>query len=108
MNMKRLLVLILMATGLNAFAQKVTLDPVITPALFQPSTTITVTYDVTGTSLASLTSAYAWVWIPGNTAIDAKYNITPANGNVTATNNAKFTKTTDAGKTLFTLTFKPS
>jgi hypothetical protein len=29
---------------------KVAVDPVITPALFQPDTEITVTYDVTGTS----------------------------------------------------------
>jgi 1,4-alpha-glucan branching enzyme len=83
---------------------KVAVDPVITPALFQPDTEITVTYDVTGTSLATLTNAWAWVWIPGKN-IEAKYNINPA----TATADpAKFTKSVESGKTLFTLTFKPA
>jgi 1,4-alpha-glucan branching enzyme len=107
MKMKSLLVLIFCVGSIFCFGQKTSVDPVITPALFQPGTTITVTYDVTGTALASLTTAYAWVWIP-NKSIDAKYNINPASSNITATNNAKFTKTVQDGKTLFTLTFKPS
>ncbi|HLZ16561.1 MAG TPA: hypothetical protein VKQ08_05950, partial [Cyclobacteriaceae bacterium] len=91
-----------------SWAQKVTLNPTITPTLFHYNDQITVTYDVTGTSLANLTAAYIWVWIPGNTAINAQYNVTPASSNPTLTNNAKFTKSLTGGKTLFTLTFTPS
>lgn len=105
--MTRLYCFFLLLMPLCGMAQKTTLDPVITPALFQPGTTITVTYDVTGTPLAGLTSAYAWVWIP-NKSVDAKYNVTPANSNTALTDNAKFTKSVVEGKTLFTLTFKPS
>ncbi|MFZ6011966.1 MAG: alpha-amylase family glycosyl hydrolase [Bacteroidota bacterium] len=90
-----------------SMAQKVTLDPTISPALFRYNDAITVTYDVTGTSLSSLTNAYAWVWIPGRN-INAKYNITPASNDPTKTNNAKFTKSVEGGKTLFKLTFTPS
>lgn len=105
--MKFLPLLIFSVVSTFCFAQKTSLDPVITPALFQPGTTITVTYDVTNTSLANLTTAYAWVWIP-NKNVNAKYNVNPANSNATLSNNAKFTKSTANGKTLFTLTFKPS
>ncbi len=83
------------------------INPTITPALFRFNDQITVVYDVTGTPLASLENAWAWVWIPG-TSIDAKYNVNPASNNTTLTNNAKFTKSTDNGKTLFTLVFTPS
>jgi 1,4-alpha-glucan branching enzyme len=104
---KILLVLFCNVMAALAFAQTTSLDPTISPALFQPSTTITVTYDVTGTSLANLTQAWAWVWIP-NVNINAKYNFNPASSNTTQTNNAKFVKSVVSGRTLFTLTFKPS
>ncbi len=91
-----------------ALAQTVTLNPTIAPALFHYNDQITITYDVTGTALASLTTAYAWVWIPGSSAINAQYNITPASSNPTLTNNAQFTKSVVGGKTLFALTFTPS
>jgi 1,4-alpha-glucan branching enzyme len=107
MKMKFYMVLVLCVVSFFSFGQKVTLEPTISPALFQPGTTITVTYDVTGTALASLTSAYAWVWIP-NKNINAKYNVNPASNNAALTDNAKFSKSTANGKTLFTLTFKPS
>lgn len=87
-------------------AQKVTLNPSITPTLFRYNDQITVTYDVTGTGLASLTDMWVWVWIPGKS--DAKSNVNPANSNPTATNPAKCTKSTPSGKTLFTISFKPS
>jgi 1,4-alpha-glucan branching enzyme len=93
------------------FGQTVTLSPTITPALFRDTTSITVVYDVTGTALANLTAAYAWVWIPGATVLNATSNVTPANAspaNVTATANAKFTMSVVNSKTLFTLTFKPA
>jgi len=88
-----------------SWAQTISLSPTITPTLFQYNTTITVTYNVTGTSLASLTDAWAWVWIPGATAIDAKYNHNPATA---ADAPAKFTRVVNGANTTFTLTFKPS
>jgi glycosidase len=105
--MKKLILFssILFFGAFNLCAQKVTLNPTISPTLFHYNDQITVTYDVTGTSLASLTAAYAWVWIPGATSINAKYNITPATSAAAA---AQFTKSTSGGKTTFTLTFKPS
>jgi 1,4-alpha-glucan branching enzyme len=105
---KKLIILILCTISLSSFAQKVTLDPVITPSLFRYNDQITVTYDVTGTPLASLTTAWSWVWIPGATNLNAKYNFNPASSNATQTDNAKFTKSVVSGRTLFTLTFKPS
>ena len=83
------------------------INPTITPALFRFNDQITVVYDVTGTPLANLANAWAWVWIPGTT-IDAKYNVNPASNNTALTDNAKFVKSTDNGKTFFTLVFKPS
>jgi glycosidase len=86
---------------------KVTLDPTISPALFAPGDQITVTYNVTGTSLVNLTDAYIWVWIPGK-GIDARHNINPANSNPTQTVAAKFNKTVAGGQTTFSLTFTPA
>jgi 1,4-alpha-glucan branching enzyme len=83
---------------------KESINPSISPALFTYDTEITVTYDVTGTSMASLTKAYLWVWMPGKN-IDAKYNVNPATA---AADQAKFIKTVVDGKTLFTITFIPS
>lgn len=81
--------------------------PTISPAFFTPNTTITVTYDVTATSLAALNEAYIWVWIPGAN-IDAKYNFNPASSNA-STINAKFQpKVIENGRTLFRITFKPA
>ena len=79
-------------------------DPTISPKFFKHDTQITVQYDVTGTTLANLTDAYAWVWIPGKD-INAQYNINPATA---AAMPARFTKSVADGKTLFTLVFKPS
>ncbi|HTJ53082.1 MAG TPA: alpha-amylase family glycosyl hydrolase [Cyclobacteriaceae bacterium] len=104
--MKKLFTILFTLHFLSGLAAGVSLTPTISPAIFRYNDVVTVTYDVTGTSLASLSSAYIWVWIPGvNT--DAKYNINPANGNA-STNNAKFTKTVQSGKTLFSITFTPS
>lgn len=90
-----------------AVAQTVNLTPTVTPAFFTVNTPITVEYDVTGTSLAGLQNAYAWVWIPGQN-IDARYNINPATLNPGLTDNAKFTKSVSAGRTVFTITFTPA
>ena len=86
---------------------KESINPSIAPALFRYNDQITVTYDVTGTPLASLSSAWIWVWIPGK-SIDAKYNVNPASADQAKTDNAKFIKTIVDGKTLFTITFTPS
>lgn len=86
------------------WAQKVTLNPTITPAVFAYNEQITVTYNVTGTPLASLTNAWIWVWIPGKNT-NAKYNINPATA---AADPAKFTKSVSSGVTTWSITFKPS
>jgi len=100
-------IIILILSVIVSWAQKVTLNPTISPALFRYNDQITVTYDVTGTSLASLANTWVWVWIP-NTSINASYNFNPAASNPTSTDHAKCTKSTTSGKTLFTITFKPS
>ena len=87
-------------------AQMVTLNPTVSPSGFKSTDQITVTYNVSGTLLASLTDAYIWVWIPGKN-IDAKYNLTPANDNTPLVNNAKFTKNENGGTTTFSITFVP-
>jgi 1,4-alpha-glucan branching enzyme len=103
--MKRLYILFfIILTGLPVLGQKTAVDPIISPTLFKPSDQITVTYDVTGTTLASLTNAYIWVWIPGKNT-NAKYNINPATA---AANTAKFTKKVEGGKTTFSITFVPA
>ncbi len=81
--------------------------PTISPSFSKPNQPITVTYDVTGTPLAALSPAYAWVWIP-NTSINAKWNVNPASTDAVKTNNAKFNKSVVDGKTLFSLTFTPA
>src|SRR5688572_30742413 len=68
------------------------INPTISPWFFTADTEITVTYDVTGTALANLSEAFAWVWIPGQN-IDAKYNVNPASSDPAKTNNVKFQKT---------------
>src|SRR2546422_1528851 len=104
--MKKMLWIVLMSLPLaSTLAQKANINPTITPALFKYNDQITVTYDVTGTSLAALTDAWVWVWIPNNTQIGSNYNINPTTA---AANPAKCTKSVTSGKTLFTITFKPS
>ena len=103
--MQRLsLLLVLVLASLTLSAQKVSVSPTITPAVFGPNDQITVTYDVTGTALANLTAAWIWVWIP-NKSITAKYNINPA---TSAADPAKFTKSTVNNKVTWSLTFKPA
>src|SRR5688572_1371234 len=86
---------------------KESISPTISPWFYTPDSEITVTYDVTGTPLANLTEAFAWVWIPGKNT-DSKYNVNPASSDVIKANNVKFTKSASGGKTLFSLTFIPS
>lgn len=87
-----------------AFAQSgVNVTPTVTPTVFSSSDPITVTYNVTGTTLANLTDAFIWVWIP-NKSLDAKYNINPANETAAP---AKFVKSVVSGQTKFIITFSP-
>ncbi len=102
--MKKIIMLILCSIAFPALAQTVTINPTITPALFRHNDQITVTYDVTATTLANLTTAYIWVWIPDK-SINAKYNINPATA---AADAAKFVKNVSGGTTTFSITFKPS
>lgn len=91
--------LILSASIHSSFAQ----TPTISPEFFLASEEITITYDVTGTNLASLSEAYIWMWLPDK-SIDAPSNINPANSNPEATDQAKMTKSSVEGKTLFKIT----
>jgi 1,4-alpha-glucan branching enzyme len=99
----KLLTLSFFLISIISFGQKVSVTPTITPGLFTTTDQITVKYNVTGTSLASLSAAYIWVWIP-NQSLDAKYNINPA---TSAADPAKFTKSVDNGQTYFTISFVP-
>ncbi|MGC4023527.1 MAG: alpha-amylase family glycosyl hydrolase [Cyclobacteriaceae bacterium] len=88
----------------NLFAQKVNVTPTISPSLFGSNDQVTFTYDVTGSTMASLSDAWVWVWTPNNTSITALYNHNPP---TSADAPAKCTKSVVGGKTLFTITFVP-
>lgn len=103
--MKKYFIYVMMLNLSMAIAQTVTLNPTVTPAVFQYNEEITVTYDVTGKApLNTLSNAWIWVWIPGKN-LDAKYNINPA---TTAADIAKFTKSVVGSVTTWSITFKPS
>lgn len=82
------------------------IKPTIDPIIFTSETEITITYDVTGNTMGNLSDAWIWVWIPDKN-IDSKYNVNPASSNTALSDNAKFTKSSDNGKTLFKITFTP-
>ena len=103
---KKIVCAIIAAIPLVCFSKE-SITPSITPTFYTPNTSITIVYDVTGTPLAGLSDAYAWVWIPGKN-IDSKYNLNPASTDVSKTNNVKFQKSVAGGKTIFTLTVTPS
>ena len=82
--------------------------PTIEPEFFSADEEITITYDVTGTSLQSLNQAWIWMWVPDQ-SIDAPSNVNPASSNTAATDPAKFTRTTDVdGRVYFSITLTPS
>ncbi|HNP17810.1 MAG TPA: alpha-amylase family glycosyl hydrolase [Fulvivirga sp.] len=87
-----------------AFAQKVSVSPSISPEFFAADEPITITYNVTGTSLSSLTEAWLWLWLPDQSNVNVASNVNPANSNTTATNPAKFTKSVEGGVHKFTIT----
>jgi 1,4-alpha-glucan branching enzyme len=99
-------IIVLILIPLISFANE-SINPTIAPVLFRSTDAITVSYDVTGTPLASLSDVYIWVWIPGKNS-NAKYNVNPASSDAAKSNNAKFTKLLDNAKTIFTITFTPA
>ncbi|MDN4164106.1 alpha-amylase family glycosyl hydrolase [Cytophagales bacterium LB-30] len=101
----RLLFLLFTFYSFSAFAQNIDRAPTISPRFFAADEPITITYDVTGTALSSLSDTYIWLWIPNLNSFNAPSNINPASSNPSATNVAKFTKTSDEeGRTYFTIT----
>ncbi len=78
----------------------------ISPAIFTSETEITVTFNVTGNSLANEDDAWLWSWIP-NENIDARSNINPAGSNSELTDPVKLTKSVSNGQTTFSLSFVP-
>ncbi len=64
----KLIIILLILPVAISWAQKVTLNPSVTPTfLFRYNDQVTVTYDVAGTSLASLTNCMGL-------GLDSKYN----------------------------------
>lgn len=105
--MNRILTIILSFLSLCAVGQT-SIDPSIEPAFFAADEEITITYDVTGTSLQNLSEAWIWMWVPGK-GIDAPSNTNPANSNSSATDPAKFTRSTgSSGEVYFTITITPT
>ncbi|ADR20734.1 hypothetical protein MATR_16400 [Marivirga tractuosa] len=94
---------------LSAFLQFVNAQsPTIEPEFFAADEEITITYNVTGTSLSSLDDAYLWMWLPNNSTTDAPSNINPADSDPEATEPAKFEKLTENGETLFRISLTPT
>ena len=61
---KLLLILSFLFLQFASFAQSVDIQPIIEPEFFAADEEITITYNVTGTSLASLNDVYMWMWLP--------------------------------------------
>ena len=88
---------------------QIDVEPTVSPIFFKADEPITITYDVTGTQLAGLNEAWIWMWLPNlDPDFNAPSNKNPANSNVSATNPAKFTKSTPNGRTLFSITLTPT
>ncbi|SNT34453.1 Por secretion system C-terminal sorting domain-containing protein [Ekhidna lutea] len=105
--MKFNLTIICFLLSLCLFGQT-SIDPQIEPEFFSADEEITITYDVTATSLQSFQEAWIWMWVPGK-GIDAPSNINPASSNSSATNPAKFTRSTgNSGEVYFSLTLTPT
>ncbi|MEO1253755.1 MAG: alpha-amylase family glycosyl hydrolase [Bacteroidota bacterium] len=105
--MKKILTLISIIFSVSLIAQT-NLTPTIEPDFFAADEEITISYEVTGTPLQSLTEAWIWMWVPGK-GIDAPSNINPANTNASATDVARLTRTTgSAGEVYFSITLTPT
>ena len=93
--------------SINLFGQ-VEIDPQISPDFFSASEDITITYNVTGTSLSTLNEAWLWLWLPDNTGFKTPSNENPASSNTSATDPAKFIKTSSGGFVEFSITINLS
>jgi 1,4-alpha-glucan branching enzyme len=105
--MKYFYTLILVSCLLPATSQ-IDITPTIDPIFFQADEPITITYDVTGTQLSGLSQAWIWMWLPNMSDANVPSNVNPASSNTTATNPAKFTKSTANGLTTFSITLTPT
>ena len=105
---KLLLILSLLFLQFASFAQNVDIQPTIDPEFFSADEEITITYNVTGTSLSSLDDAYMWMWLPDMGNENAPSNINPADSDPEATNQAKLEKLTENGQTLFRISLTPT
>ena len=98
--MRLLTIISLLFLSFLSFAQDV---PSISPQFFDAEDEITISYNVTGSDLSSLSDAYIWMWLPDEGA-DAPSNINPASSDADATAPAKFTKRNENGNTYFDIT----
>lgn len=105
---KFFLLLVLLISGLQIQAQKVEIEPTISPEFFAANESITITYDVTGTIMHDWTEAWLWMWVPSSSGANVTSNINPANANSALTDAARFTKTVDAGRQLFSIVLTPT
>ncbi len=101
------IILSLLFLQFASFAQNVDIQPTIEPEFFSADQEITITYNVTGTSLASLENAYMWMWLP-NSDTNAPSNINPADSDPGATDQAKLQKLNENGQTLFRISLTPT
>mgnify|MGYP006273738845 CR=1 FL=1 len=90
--------------ALSVSAQKVDIQPTISPDFFTPDEEITITYDVTGTSLSGLDEAWIWLWLPDQDQVDVPSNVNPADTDPEATDPAKFNRFTENGRVYFEIT----
>ncbi len=103
--MKKVLFSVLfLCFALFSNAESLDIEPTITPSFFAADEEITISYDVTGTTMHDWTEAWLWLWIPNLNDLNVPSNVNPATSNATATNPAKFTKSTQDGKQIFSIT----
>lgn len=106
--MKNILTLFFIALLTYPLLAQTSIEPNIAPAFFAADEEVTITYEVSGTPLQSLSEVWLWMWVPGK-GIDAPSNVNPASSNPTATNGAKFTRTTgNGGSVFFSITLTPT
>ena len=98
--MKKALFVCYLSIAVSVSAQ-VEIIPKIEPVFFGPNDPITITYDVTGTSLENLSEVWIWLWIPS--VGDAPSNTNPATSNISTTNPAKLTKSIVGPNTIFSI-----
>ena len=85
-----------------ASAQHADIQPTIAPDFFTPEDEITISYDVTGTSLSGLEDAWLWLWLPDQDNADVPSNVNPASSDPAKSDAARLTKVQENGRTYFT------